>query len=318
MHPHRVQSVERQRRRAPRFEQGGDATANGVEFRRCHIARSRQTDWNNLLDAPRARRHHHDAIAEQDGFFDIVRDEYCGAPLRAPYRQQLLLHHGAGLRVKGGKRLVHQQYFWVVDENASQRHPLAHAAGKFLRVSLLKAGKPDRGDLAAHALLPLRSSHPALAQAELDVLLHREPGKQRVFLKDNPPVRAGSAHGLAIKPHLAAACSLKARDNVEERRLAATAGAEDGEKFIIADIEIDAVESDELLLAHDIDELLAQPAHDNPLTLLRKEGRKCRLTHNPRLQRRKRRPISRMSRSLRKPSAPTLSMAAMMISRRRK
>ena len=45
------------------------------EFSGGRIARTRQIDIHNLADAARPRRHDHDAVGQEDGLVDAVRDE---------------------------------------------------------------------------------------------------------------------------------------------------------------------------------------------------------------------------------------------------
>jgi len=70
-----------------------------------------------MVDA-RARGHGDDAVGQQDGFQDIVRDEHDGAAGRAPDTVELTLQHLARLRIEGGERLVHQNHRRLVDEHA--------------------------------------------------------------------------------------------------------------------------------------------------------------------------------------------------------
>ena len=154
------------------------------------------------------------------------------------------------------------------------------------------------------------------AQPELDVLRDREPGKQRIFLEHDAAVRPRRPDRLAVEPQVAARRLLEAGDDVEQGGLSATARAEDGEELVVGDVEIDAVERDDFLLPRDIGEPLAQRAHDDARLLALRLGRGE--VHRPWLQRSTQRPMSRMARSLRNPSTPTLSMAAMITSMRRK
>src|SRR5579863_9460255 len=87
------------------LEHQTDTPSDVVEICGCDIARAGQIDRDNFLDPAGAGRHHDNAVAEQNGFLDIVRDEYCGPSRSAPDPQQFLLHHGAGLRIEGGERL---------------------------------------------------------------------------------------------------------------------------------------------------------------------------------------------------------------------
>src|SRR5262249_27431748 len=66
------------------FKERGNPTPHLIEFSRSDIARTRQGDRNDLFDPARARRHDHHAVAEQDGFFNIMRNEQHSSPLGAP------------------------------------------------------------------------------------------------------------------------------------------------------------------------------------------------------------------------------------------
>src|ERR1051325_7232169 len=72
------------------------------------IARAAESDGQNLFDAPGARRHHGDAVAEHERLVDRMRDEDHRLPLAFVETEQLLLQHLARLRIDGGERLVHE------------------------------------------------------------------------------------------------------------------------------------------------------------------------------------------------------------------
>src|SRR5262249_38361029 len=117
-----------------------------------------------------------------------------------------------------------------------------------------------------------------------------------------------------------AARLLEAGNDVEERGLAAPARPEDGEELVVRHLEVDSVERHHLGLPGDVGEALAQGARPDAR---RRRLRPCRTSgrhgaHRPRLQPSTQRPTRRMARSLTNPSTPTLSMAAMMMSMRRK
>ena len=83
----------------------------------------------------------------------------------------------AGHRVEGAERLVHQQHVRLLAERAGQRHPLAHPAGKLVR---LPAAEPAE----VHELKELGGALPALrpgntgGPGQLDVAGRGEPGKR--------------------------------------------------------------------------------------------------------------------------------------------
>src|SRR5262249_62104802 len=88
--------------------------------------------------------------------------------------------------------------------------------------------------------------HPADGQAESDVLLDVEPGKQRRagVLEGHDATAAGGAARRAAATHRAGTGALEACEDVEQRRFAATGGAEQTENLAVCDLEIDAIEGD--------------------------------------------------------------------------
>jgi hypothetical protein len=81
--------------------------------------------------------------------------------------------------------------------------------------------------------------HAALARAELDVLHHRQPGKQRVALEHHAAVGAGAGDGPAVEGHGAGGRPVEAGDDAQQRGLAATRGAEDGDEIALAHRQVD-------------------------------------------------------------------------------
>src|SRR5688572_31534570 len=74
------------------------------------------------------------------------------------------------------------------------------------------------------------------------VLTHREPREKRVGLEHHPAVRAGPLDGLTIEERPARARHLEARDDPQERRLAAARRTQDAQEIVVGDFEIDALE----------------------------------------------------------------------------
>ena len=87
-----------------------------------------ERDVDHVGDAPRARRHHDDALGEEDRLGDRVGDEHDrGARLGAD-PDQLGLHALARHLVQRAERLVHEQQRRPARERAGDRHALLHAA----------------------------------------------------------------------------------------------------------------------------------------------------------------------------------------------
>ena len=83
-------------------------------------------------------------LAEVDRLVDVVGDEQDGDAELAATAADEILQVGAGLRVDGGERLVHQQHLRLVRDGAGDRHALLHAAGELPRVGLARVGETDR------------------------------------------------------------------------------------------------------------------------------------------------------------------------------
>ena len=75
-------------------------------------------------------------------------------------------------------------------------------------------------------------------QPEQDVLAHREPGKQRVFLEHDAAIDARAGDAAAVDQHLAFGGE-KAADDIEQRALAAARRTDDRDELALADRQID-------------------------------------------------------------------------------
>ena len=107
---------------------------------RLDVARPAKRQIDDLLDAARARSHHRNAIAEQNGLVDRVGDEHHGLALLEPFHdaQKLLLQNLSRLRIERSERLVHQQDFRIDGERAHEADALLHAAGELIGIVLLE------------------------------------------------------------------------------------------------------------------------------------------------------------------------------------
>ena len=104
---------------------------------------------------------------------------------------------------------------------------------------VLEAAQAHLGNEELAALLLVGLAHAAFAQAEADVLRHREPGKERVALEHHAAVGARAIDALAVEQHLAGGRKVEPRDDAQQRRLAAARGAEDGDEVVLAHLEVD-------------------------------------------------------------------------------
>src|SRR3954453_8320042 len=83
----------------------------------------------------------------------------------------------------------------------------------------------------ARGALALRTLHAAHLQAELDVLPHRLPGKQRILLEYHSAFGAGTVHLLAVDSDDARGRLEETGDRVEQRRLSAPGGTDDRDEL---------------------------------------------------------------------------------------
>ena len=153
-----------------------------------------------------------------------------------------MLHQHAGLEVERRERLVHHDEVGLLNQRARNRNALLHAAGKLERPVLREA-------LQAHPLqhlndpaLALRLGHMLHRETEADIVLDRQPGKQRVILKHHHHARLRSGHGLAVEGDAAGRQRLETGGEFEQRALAATARTENGDEFALLDGQVDVAQ----------------------------------------------------------------------------
>ncbi len=119
---------------------------------------------------------------------------------------------------------------------------MRHAAGELTRVGLSKAFQPYQGDVLTHALGFLGGRKRRVFQAHRDVLLDCQPWEQAVVLKDNAAFQPGAGDGRAIEQDTPLVVAIQAQNQAQQRRLAATAGADDADELARRDVQVDIVQ----------------------------------------------------------------------------
>src|SRR5258707_659922 len=86
-------------------DMGAQRRVARVGAHRIDVAGAAEREVDDLLDLPRPRAHHGDAVAEHDRLVDRMGDEHDGLALVRPLHQvqQLLLQGLAGLRIERGE-----------------------------------------------------------------------------------------------------------------------------------------------------------------------------------------------------------------------
>jgi hypothetical protein len=97
--------------------------------RRDLIAVIREVNLQVFLHARGGFGQDENAFAQIYRLVDVVGDEQNRHTPAAVEVTDQVFQIGARLSIDGGERLVHDQYFGLVGDGASDRHPLLHAPG---------------------------------------------------------------------------------------------------------------------------------------------------------------------------------------------
>ena len=107
------------------------------------MARIGPFDLEFGLDASRPPAEHDDAGREKHRLFDIMGHENRGEAFPAPEGHKLRLQRQTRQRIELAERLIEQQQGGIVDERASKRGALSHAARQLMGISLAEVAKAD-------------------------------------------------------------------------------------------------------------------------------------------------------------------------------
>ena len=187
--------------------------------------------------------HHDDAVGEQHGFVDIVRDHDRGIAEPAVDLHDAFLQMRPCQRVERAEWLVHQQNLGLHRQRAGDADALLHAARNFRRA--LVGGMPHlhEREIVHRPFVPLGL---ALGRAEdfvdreLDVVVDGQPRQQRMALEDDGAVGARRVDFAVLQQDGARRDLRQAGDQVEQRGLAATGMADDGDELALLDRQRDA------------------------------------------------------------------------------
>ena len=206
-----------------------------------------------------------DAAGVCGGDLRIVRDHDDELVLRDLLQDLHDLHGGLGIEC--ARRLVRQQDIGIVDQRAGNGDALHLAAGHLARLFVELISEPDLLQRLDGASAPFGRSDAREGQRKLDVgqdVLMRD---QVVGLENEAdgvvavgvPVRVCKAPGgLVVDDQVARAVVVEPADDVQQRRLAAAGVAEDRHKFVLAELQIHALERVHGRLSDDI--VLFDPA----------------------------------------------------------
>ncbi len=153
---------------------------------------------------------------------------------------QLELGFAAQFLVERRHRLVEQQYARTLDQRTRERHALALAAGQFVRLAPAEIFKLHQSQHVGDPFgdFPLRQTF--LLEAEGDIGFDIKVRKQRIALKhhvDGTPMRRHRRKVDPVEQDTAAIRPLEARDQAQQRGLAAAGRTEQREELALIDVE---------------------------------------------------------------------------------
>src|ERR1700719_2206396 len=210
-----------------------DLSANDIEAgigNQVDMPWALQLHFDGHLNSPGASGHHVDLVRQKNGLVDIVGDEYHRRTIFFPYIEQKLLHLKTGLGVQRTEWFIHQEYVRPHQERAGNTNPLPHTPGKFGWIVILKSRKTDARDQQIRKIIYRTAIVVRNPCAQQDVLSNAEPRQQRSLLEDDRPFRPGSPDRCSKNADRTCSHRFEACQRIQQRRLAAAGGTENGRK----------------------------------------------------------------------------------------
>ena len=211
---------------------------------------------------------HGDAVGQGQGLLLVVGDVDGGDAEVLLHLLQLIAQLDAELGVQVGQRLVHADDGGVGHQRAGDGHTLLLAAGQLGHglLQLLIAEIHLAGDVP-HALVDLRALRLLDLQAEGDVVVDGHGGEQGIALEHDADVavlNGDVGDVLFLDYHSALRRLDEAGDGAQGGGLAAAGRTQEREEFALLHVDIDAVQSGEVIeLHHNI--IQTDHTHKTPL-----------------------------------------------------
>ena len=205
----------------------------------------------HLLDAARVHQHH--PVGHFQRLFLVVRHEHAGHVQLVVQPAQPAAQFLAHLGVQRAKGFVQQQHARLHRQRARQGDALALAARQLGRIAIGQPVQLHQPEQVVHLALDLvlgRTLRTMLdAQAEGHVLEHGHVLEQRVVLEHEPDLALAHVHGggvLAGEQHAARVGRFQARDDAQQRGLAAAGRSQQRDQLAGLDMQRYVVERAEL------------------------------------------------------------------------
>src|SRR5680860_507752 len=193
----------------------------------------------------------------------VVRsDDQCDPALLEPV--ETVPQHAARLRIQTGGGLVEYEHVRLVNKRPSDREATLHPPRQWLDLAVATLGQLDKIQELVDALLQHRSADSKVAPVDVEILVDRELGIERVLLRHDTEARTylGSPRS-RIHPkdsQVAVRDQRYRRDHAHGGGLARTVGTQETKGFSASNGEVDSVDRDEII------ETLGKPSSSNEVT----------------------------------------------------
>src|SRR5579864_2166523 len=209
-----------------------------------HIPRTRDRYVADFLDRSRSPGEDRDPVGQRDRFHEVVGHKDDGPAAALPQLEQLILQNQARLRIQRAERLVHEDHVdALVHERPDDRDPLAHPAGEFMRIMMLKALEAYPLEVGQRLVPPLAARNALQLERDFRVRQRRAPRQQVVVLRDVPAADVDPPDGTSVVQHRAVGRRREPGEEVQHGGLAAAGRAHQRQKLARTDTEVDVPES---------------------------------------------------------------------------
>src|SRR5579875_173402 len=178
----------------------------------------------------------------------VMADQYQRQPAVAPQFRQQVDDLVPGVLVEVAGRLVGEHHPGLLDQGTGDRDPLLLAAGQFRWQMARPVGQPDAVQRGRCPPAAFRGPDAQRDQRGLHVFRRGERGHQVERLEDEPdgegaePGELGVAHPAEVapvQPQLPGGGTVKAAQQVQQRRLTVPGAPPDGDPFAVGDGQVD-------------------------------------------------------------------------------
>ena len=174
-------------------------------------------------------------------------------------------HLHAQLSVQVGQRFVEQEDLRLTDDSTAQSNTLTLAAGQSLRLTVQQVVNAQNAGSFFHAALDFVLGGLAQLQAERHVVEHGHVRIQRVVLehhRDIAILRSNVVNQLVADIQFAVGDFFQAGNHAQGGGLAAAGRADQNDKFLVLDVEVEVADSRHAAGVHLVDVLQGYTCHN--------------------------------------------------------